>query len=141
MLDLDFKFKPSFSYLALLILILVVSVGIVLALSIAPWIKFVMIVLIALYGGYLLWAVALLKGKFAITRVKQLEDGNWSVFTQQGRYHATLRGDSTVTNIVSILRFHTPQQRLPLSTVVFPDSLAGRDYREFLVMLRTLSRT
>jgi hypothetical protein len=138
--SLDFKFKPSKQYLALLTLTLVVSVGIVLALTFAPWIKFVLIMLIAFYGSYLLWAVAVLRGKQAITRVKYLNDKSWSVFTQQGIYIADLRGDSMATNIVSILRFQIPDQHLPLSCVVFRDSLDGHDYRELLVALRTLAR-
>lgn len=138
--NLDFNFKPSKQYLALLALTLIVCVGIAFNLSFAPWVKFVLIILIALYGSYLLWAIAMLRGKEAITRIKRLDDGHWSVFTPQGQFVAELRGDSMATSIVSILRFQIPSQRRPLSGVVFRDSLDGGEYRELQVALRTLAR-
>lgn len=138
--NLDFKFKPSKQYLVLLTLTLIVCLGIAVNLSFAPWVKFVLISLIALYGSYLVWAIAMLRGKEAITRIRRLENGDWSVFTPQGQFIAELRGDSMATTIVSILRFQIPSQRRPLSGVVFRDSLAGADYRELQVALRTLAR-
>lgn len=138
--DPDFKLKPSRQYAALLLITLFISAGIVMALSFALWMKGIAVLAIALYGWHLLWAVALMHGKFSVTRFKRLDDGRWSLHTPGGIYDADLLGDTTVTNVVSVLRFQVPNRRLPLSSVVFKDALINRDYRQLLVVLRTLAR-
>ncbi len=53
-----------------------------------------------------------------------------------GTYDAKLRGDSTVTTLVSILRFDLPARRQIATCMVFKDSLPAEDYRRLISLVR-----
>lgn len=132
----EFSLRPSPSYLILLSLFVVGSLAVTLTIP-ADWrIRFFLFLAVAVYGGQIIWCDGLLKGKNAIQTMTLLSDDQWLLMTSAGRFEATLKGDSTVTHLVSILRFKLEGQRFPLSCTVFKDSLPPDDYRRLVVAIR-----
>lgn len=78
-----------------------------------------------------------MRGKRSITSLKHEGDGRWHVSILNKMVEAELLGDSTVTGIVSVLRFRIAGRRMPISCVVFKDSLQSGRYRQLLVILKT----
>lgn len=83
------------------------------------------------YGCYLIWRDALLLGPDAIMLLSHA-DGHWQLSTHTQQLTAELRGDSTVTGFVSVLRFRVEKRVLPISCVVFKDSLNPQLYHQLL---------
>lgn len=134
--DLEFKIAPSHQHLAFLTAMLLGAAIIVLSLSIPVWLKLLGALLWLGYGGRLIWQIGLLKGRQSVISMRLLHDGKWLVQTNQAQYKAELRGDSTVTGWVSVLRFRLPRQPMPISCVLFRDSLGLDDYRKMMVVTR-----
>lgn len=139
MLNLEFKLKPSKQYLTLLFTVFVISMVIVLTLPLEWWIKLIGLLCLFLYGGRILWQFGLLRSKHSIISIRHHSDGRWLLHTHKKVYEAELRGDSTVTGWVSILRFRILKRFWPKSCVVFRDSLRTDDYRKLLVVLRGIN--
>jgi hypothetical protein len=132
----EFNFKPSISYLVLLSLFVLGSLAVTLTIP-ADWrIRLFLFLAVAVYGGQIIWCYGLLKGKNAIHTLKALPDDQWLLITKTGRFEAVLRGDSTVTHLVSILRVEVEGQRFPPSCTIFKDSLPPDDYRRLVVAIR-----
>lgn len=136
MQDHDFKFKPSRQYLIFLAAALTACAVIVAALSAAWWLRAGLFVLLLVYGGWMIWQFGLLRGSASITAVRRLSDGDWLLQTRQGEYRAALLGDSTVTLVVSVLRFRVNQEKRVRTCIVFHDSLPNGRYRELVVVCR-----
>ena len=136
MQDLELIIKPSFYYLAALIIFIAMSLYIAASLPISIWVKLNVLLLVAVYGGILIWHFGLLKAKDSIIRIRRLSDGKWQVQSNQKIYEAILKGDSTVTTAISVLRFQANNKRWPITCVIFPDSLPQDVYRRMLVALR-----
>ena len=134
--DLEFKLKPSRQYLILLISFLILSLWVAVMLPVSLWIRFAVAGLAAGYGAILLWQAGLLRAKTSIVSMRRLENGNWFLSTRSLQYEAEIRGDSTVTNQVSVLRFQPLQRWRPVSCVIFRDALPPEDYRRLVVVLR-----
>jgi len=132
----EFQLRPSRQYLLLLSLVLSASMAVIILLPCAWWLKVMMAAGLSAYGVYLVQQVAQLQGKNAITRIVSCENG-WRVHTNQDVLNATLMGDSTVTRLVSILRFKVSTQCRPLCCVMFRDSIANDDYRNFLMTIKS----
>lgn len=132
----DFKLKPSKHYLMLLLAILIISLNILVLLPTLFWIKVVGFILLFAYGFSILWQYVLLRNRNSIIAIKKQSDGQWLVQTNSNRYETELCGDSTVTGLVSILRFHTPKSFWRKTAVIFRDSLGNEQYRRLLVVLK-----
>lgn len=132
----EFSLKPSYSYLILLGLFVIGSLAVTLTIP-ADWrIRLFLFLAVAVYGGQIIWCYGLLKGKNAIQTIAPMSDDQWLLTTKTGRYEAILKGDSTVTHLISILRFVVAGQRFPLSCTIFKDSLPPDDYRRLVVAIR-----
>ena len=136
MRDREFVIKPSFYYSTILIIFIAASFCLAVSLAISIWIKRIVLVLVGVYGGILVWHFGFLKANDSIIRIRRLSDGQWQVQSNQHVYKATLKGDSTVTTVVSILRFQANNKRWPITCVIFPDSLPADGYRQMVVTLR-----
>lgn len=136
MLDREFKFKPSQRYITLLLSVVVISVIIMLFLPCTLWIKLIGLIGISTYGGYVLWRYGWLRSQHSILGIKQHPDDSWSLYTPDEIYAATLCGDSTVTSVVSALRFQVSGQWRQRSCIIFRDSLEQDQYRRLLVVLK-----
>jgi hypothetical protein len=137
MRDLEFVLKPSIYYQTILIMFVVASFCIAISLSISLLMKCVTLFFVSFYGCILIWHFGLLKASDSIVRLRRLSNGDWQVQSNQRVYEATLKGDSTVTTVVSILRFQAENKRFPITCVIFPDSLLSGVYRQLLVAVRS----
>ena len=102
----------------------------------AWWLRCILFALLIGYGAVIFWRFVLLKSKDSIIRLKNLGEKRWQVTTNSDVFESLLRGDSTVTPVVSILRVDRPGRRLPLVSIIFRDSLPEGEYRRLIGMLR-----
>jgi hypothetical protein len=135
MLDREFILKPSKLYLSLISVIWLFSL-ILLCLTLEIKVKIGSMILVGGYGCYLLWRYALLLSPHAIISLRCHADGHWHLSTHKQQFRAQLRGDSTVTGFVSVLRFRVEKRLLPVSCVVFKDSLSAQHYHQLLMVIR-----
>lgn len=133
MLERNFHLKPSKIYLNLIIVILIASVLIVLFVTIANWLKVLLSLFLLFYGGHIIWRFGLLKSQNSILQIQQQETNQWLLYTRDKKYLADLRGDSTVTSKIAILRFQVSKHFFPQSCVIFRDSLVQGQYRELVI--------
>lgn len=132
----EFKLNPSKQYIALICIVFLLSLAIVGCLPINLLIKVCGWVLLSFYGGYLLWNNGLLRGHSSIKALICDGEGGFRIVMKSKMVTATLLGDSTVTGLVSILRFRIADRLLPISYVIFKDSLKPDRYRQLLVVLK-----
>src|SRR6516162_6059252 len=104
MLDLEFKLKPSRQCVAFLSLLLLATVAIMLWLPMLIWLKIIGLMFIIPYGAHGVWQVGLLRSQ-AILSLRRGSDGSWLVYTPSQIYQGELSGESTVSGMVSVLRF------------------------------------
>jgi len=133
----EFKLKPSKQYIFLICIVFLLSLTIILCLPVGGALKLCGFFLTWIYGAYLLSNDGLLRGKQAITSIKYAGDGCWQISMTDKTLDAELLGDSTVTGMVSVLRFRIISQRWPIACVVFRDSLPLDRYRQLVVQLKT----
>jgi len=136
MLDHEFKLKPSKHYIAWVSIILLASIIIMLCLQIEVRYKLVSFMFVGVYGGYIIWKFVLLRSAKSIVSIRRHRDGRWRIYTPLHTYDAELRGDSTVTGLVSILRFRVAKRFWPVSCIVFQDSLEPDRYRQLIVVTK-----
>lgn len=132
----DFKCKISKSFFIITAILLCSSLFIVLTQPLGWAARFALIAILAVYGGYIVWRHVLLQGRMAVNRLIYQGHGRWQISTPHQSYTAELRGDSTVTAWVSILRFNIPERRFPVSVTVFRDSFVKDEYRRLIVLLK-----
>src|SRR5438105_4549010 len=99
--DLDFHLKPSKRYIVFLSLMLIAAAAVLMALKIGMLIKWTLIMVLVIYGYWLMRQFGLLHGQQSIIGLRRQSDGAWLIKTNQFERKATLRGDSTVTQFVS----------------------------------------
>jgi hypothetical protein len=117
--------------------ILAASVLILLSLPLGLAAKSLAFAVLTAYGSHIFWRYGLLRHKHAVTGIRCLGDGSWHLETRAGMRAAELSGDSTVTGLISILRFRTGTGLLKHSCIVLRDSFVQPDcYRQMLVILR-----
>ncbi len=136
MQDREFKLNPSRLSILLMMTILLVSLIIALSLPISIGLKGLGMVFIMLYGIAIIWQFGLLRSRRSIIAIKHHQDGRWQLFMRDTCHEAVLRGDSTVTGLVSVLRFQVPKHARPKSCLIFRDSLGFDLYRQLLVILK-----
>ncbi|GEM_PF-1073825 len=135
---IEFKLQPSKKYLILLTILLAVSSMIVLSLPFNLGVKIIGLLFVGCYGGWLVWHVGLLRSPWAVTCLQPCGENQWLLQTSHSSYLAELRGDSTLTRWVAVLRFNHPQQFMPSSCIIFRDSFLEADlYRQLLIHCRS----
>lgn len=134
--DHVFQINPSRTYLLLLSVMLFASLVVVITLPMGWGYQSGLLAVLLVYGGRLIWQHGLLKGKQAIRGLSRQDNGSWMVQTSHGTDEMTLCGDSTVTHLVSVLRFKRANQYFPTVCTLFPDSLPADEYRQLTVILR-----
>lgn len=135
----DFSFQPSKIYASLLITTFFLSIVIVLNLTVTVCLKLIIMIAVSIYLAHIFIRYILLKSQYSIIRLQLLSNDHWNIHTPTKCFVAQLRGDSTVTNSISILRFRINDNGKTISCVIFRDSLINREYRELLVCLRAMS--
>lgn len=133
----EFNLKPSKQYIFIICIVFLLSLAIIISLPIGGVIKLSGVFLTLMYGAYLLWNNVLLRGRQSVTVLRVDEDSRWQVSIAKQILDAELLGDSTVTGVVSVLRFRIENQRWPISCVIFRDSLPPDRYRQLVVQLKT----
>lgn len=113
------------------------SAVIVCMLPVLIWLRLGLLVFLLAYGASIFWQYALLRAAWSVIAVKKLEDKRWQLTTRSDIQTAALRGDSTVTAYVSVLRFDIPERKKPLSCIIFRDSLAADEYRRLTGAIRS----
>lgn len=132
----DFKLYPSKQYLILIGLMLILSLAAIFSLTFPLWAKGLLLLVVFAYLAHIYWHFACLKAAFSITELKHIEAKQWQLRSPSGIYEAVLRGDSTVTGLVSVLRFEVQDSGAKLNCLVFPDSLQPFEYKQLLLILR-----
>lgn len=132
----DFNLRVSLYFLIVATILLAGSLILVWLQPMGWALKLVCTTIIAVYGGYIVQHHVLLQGKQAVYRLNYQGEGRWEVYMANQPYSAELRGDSTVTTWVSVLRFQVAGRRFPISTVVFRDSFMQDEYRRLVVLLK-----
>lgn len=94
------------------------------------------VILVIVYGGFIMRQFVLLINNRSIKAIHYQNDRQWLVHTNAGDYFAKVLGSSTVTNLVSVLRFKVMGKQKVYSCVIFFDSLSTEDYRRLVVQLR-----
>lgn len=131
-----FKLQPSKIYLILSGLVIILGLAALFFTSIPFWLKIILTIIFSIYGWHNLNVQGMLQGRDSLVSLRRLESGEWLVKTPTQEYTAELCGDSTVTHLVSVLRFKAPVARATFSSVIFSDSLPNDEYRRLLVLLR-----
>lgn len=112
------------------------SAVIIVLLPFAGWLKILLLALLLGYGFFLMLKFALLRTAFSVTALEKMDAKRWQLQMRAGKFDAILRGDSTVTTLVSVLRFDVSGQKFPLVAIVFRDSLPADDYRRLVATIR-----
>lgn len=136
MQDREFKLFPSRFYCLFLALMMLGSAVIALMLPLQFWLRTLIFAFLIVYGARIFWQFALLRSKNSVIKMTKLTDKRWRLTTPGGVVEADLRGDSTITTVVSVLRFGISGSRRPLSCMVFRDSLRADDYRRLISIIR-----
>ncbi|TAK73040.1 MAG: hypothetical protein EPO11_09235 [Gammaproteobacteria bacterium] len=131
-----FNFKPSRCYLSLLVLLVAGSLAIIWCLPFTLIIKLIGLIVVSCYGGWLFWQFGLLRSPHAIVGMVHCQEDKWLVRTPKTTYLAELRGDSTLTRWVCLLRFQPSHRFWAASCLVFRDSLEADHYRQLLIHCR-----
>lgn len=132
---IDIKIQHSRIFLGLISFITIASMAIVISLNLNGLSKVVLSLSALSYGGWILWKDGLRKGVNSIQGLQFLPDGSCVVRYSSGEHMAQIQGDSTITTLVSVLRFKVPQNR-QASIVIFKDAVSPEIYRQLLVWLK-----
>lgn len=131
----EFQLKPSRFYLMVMVLVFLASAVMLSLLAIAPLYKFLLLLVLVSYGVQLVWRFALLRDKHSVIALKKVDQDEWQVTNRAGVMLTKLRGDSTVTQWVAILRFDIKGQRKPLVSIIWRDSLPADQFRQLIVSI------
>ena len=135
MLVFNFHFQPSKYHLILLFVILFITLIILFNLPFNREMKFLSILLFICWDAKVIWQQGLLRQAHSIIGL-QLNERSWLVKSNRKIESATLRADSIITHLVSILRFDVPSRCLPIDCVVWRDSLPAGSYRKLVIGIR-----
>ena len=133
--DQTFKLQPSILYTSMLAVMILMSVFILIMLPLPGWMQGVLSFFLLVYGVVVIRRYGMLSAKSAIIALKKITANKWQIETRNGVYEGELLGDSTITKLVSVLRFKV-QGRAPIVCIVWKFSLAGDGYRQLLVALK-----
>jgi ABC-type multidrug transport system permease subunit len=136
MQNIDIHFKPS---KIAIILIIGVSFGGATAIANAHFSWLTMIILyivLFIYMSGVFYRHGLLRGQKAIKSLKYISGHHWGIEINQDYFVGKLRGDSTITLFLCVLRFEFSDNRFIKSYLLFYDSFEADSYRKLLLQLR-----
>ncbi|VVC75810.1 hypothetical protein AQUSIP_11070 [Aquicella siphonis] len=131
----DFELKLSWQYIILSLVLLLFTLALLISLTAGIWIRLGLISAAAVYGTIIVRRHGLLCGDHAVLRITSLGQGQWCVHTRAALLQGVLKGDSTVTRWVAVLRFQIEGRYFPVTCLVFRDSCRPGYYRRLLVTL------
>jgi hypothetical protein len=123
----EFELLPSKIAIALISSIILINIIIILTLPVFALVKLLLMCLVAAYSVYV-WK--------QLQQTSGIRGDKWLIRQRDKVDEGVLRGDSTVTPFVSVLRFSMPGKFLATSCVVFMDSLSKDAYRQLRVIVR-----
>lgn len=132
----EYKLNSSHTFRVLLSLLLIASLFICLTLGLPVWIRLAIMGLVLIEGVWLMWSQRLI-GTHQTVALREVGDHRWLITLPAGEMMGTLRGDSTLTAKVSILRFNIATRRLPLSLIIFSDAMCAGDYQQLVATVRS----
>ena len=132
----EFNLHPSRVYGLFLAAMILGSTIVILTLPFAFWLRTLILAALLVYGALVFNRHVLLRSSDSILRLRKLNRESWQLTTREGAVDANLRGDSTVTAFVSVLRFETVNGERLLTCIIFKDSLPADAYRQLVVCVR-----
>ena len=126
MRKIDIRLQPSRQLISCMITTSIISLFIVCYLPLYWILKFPLLTLVLGYSSYLVWHHGLRRTADAICGLRMI-DQQWYLDTATDTMSGELRGDSTVTTLLSVLRFNVANNII--SFVIFSDMLAPHRYR------------
>lgn len=129
-----FLIKPSRFYLVLMVLVFLASILMVFMTSLASVYKFLLLFFVVCFGVQLFWRFVLLRDRYSVIGLKKLDGGEWQIDCPVRVFNGKLRGDSTLTQWVSVLRFDVHGLRRPLVSIIWFDSLSREAFRQLRVL-------
>lgn len=133
-----YKVHTSKRYAFLMGLIFITSAIVLSALTVGLFIRLGLMAIFVIYGVQLFRRYVLLRDAKSILALQYMDDRRWMLQTSTHQYEAELLGDSTITTLISILRFRIKGFRFPWVAIVLPDSLQPDEYRALLKLITTL---
>ncbi|HTM63385.1 MAG TPA: protein YgfX [Gammaproteobacteria bacterium] len=132
----EFNLHSSRIYGSFLVAMLLGSAIIVLTLPLAIWLRTLILSALIVYGALVFNRHVLLRASDSIIRLCRLDRERWQLTTRAGAVDANLRGDSTVTAFVSVLRFEDVSGKRLLPCIIFRDSMTADKYRQLISNIR-----
>jgi len=145
MQNIDISIKPSKQFIALLLLALITSLGVILIIPLSLWHRLLLIMLVITYSAWIVKSHGLIHNAHSILKLQLLSKGLCRLYYPGYFIEGTIRGDSTVTIYLSILRFSilaldNPKNKSRIvSCVLFRDSMDKTSYRQLLLWLRCVN--
>ncbi|MHB1946758.1 MAG: protein YgfX [Gammaproteobacteria bacterium] len=127
--------QRSKRFTALILVVLIGSLIIIASIALNAWIKFVLLILVVVYGGYTIWRHALLKHPDSITKLI-CDDHEWYASDSKKVFSINILGDSVITSVLCFLRFTMDDSRRVRTLVVFNDMVDKESFRRLKVVLR-----
>lgn len=128
--NIDIRLKRSKKFTLLMLCLWLGSLVIIVNLQIVWWFKAVFLLLTTIYG------VQIIRSSYLLREIRHMTGNAWHLLSTKDQLIGELAGDSTVTRLVSILRFTIPQKRLKRSYVIFNDSMTANEYRRLIVCVK-----
>lgn len=132
----EYVLKPSKIYALLWAVVGLGSLGLCISLPLSLYLKVFCMAAVLLYSGWIVGRDVLQLSTSSITAIRYENEHTWFLSTRNHTWQATLRGDSTVTSWLAILRFQVPQRMFPVACVIWRDALTADRYRELRVLLK-----
>jgi hypothetical protein len=136
MQKIDIQLEPSRIFSGLIVIVCVGCISITLSLSLGWILKIVLMMSELAYCSWILWVHGRLLSPSSVVGLQLLAEGQCYLKYPLRIIEAKIRGDSTVTTAVCVLRFKIPDKRRAVSCVIFKDSMEREMYRKLLVWLR-----
>ncbi|HVE43873.1 MAG TPA: protein YgfX [Gammaproteobacteria bacterium] len=127
-----FQLHPSRYYTYFFSFFTISTMAVVCYFSCAVVIKLGLLLFTVFYSASIFKRHVFLKSPLSVRCITWRQGQLWRLSLQNTSVDAVLRGDSTVTRFVSVLRFSVQGSRWPVSCVVFPDALAVDKYRRLI---------
>lgn len=140
MQKIDINLHPSLRLMAFILLAWLGSEVIIFMSPLAWWIKILLFVLVMVYGLGIFWQHGLLRDQQAILGIHYQADDGWWIQDRLAKTAVQVNGDSTVTTILSVLRFTPIDQSGVRACVVLKDSMGHGAYRRLVVALKSIDK-
>lgn len=135
MLKLGTIIKPSKHFILLNFIALITCFFIIIFLPIGLLSKVSLVVFLIIYSGAIVYSSGLLLSKYSL-RALYLTEYGWFIRTKTDLFKVFLRGDSTLTSWLMVLRFQDKDRNKRFSYLILRDSLKSISYRELMVAVR-----